>query len=32
LNPRGHYQGFFKPPLDVDRMALIYRSVRMRAE
>lgn len=32
VNPRGLYQGFFKPPLDVDRMALIYRSVRMQAE
>ena len=28
VNPDGYYQGFFKPPLAVDRMALTYRSAR----
>ena len=28
INPEGFYQGFFKPPLSVDRMALTYRSAR----
>ncbi len=28
INPQGHYHGFYKPPLDVDRMVLTYKSVR----
>lgn len=29
INPRGHYHGFFKPPLLADKIALTYRSLRM---
>jgi protein SCO1/2 len=29
INPKGFYQGFFKPPLDLDRMALTYKSLRI---
>ncbi len=29
INPEGHYYGFYKPPLDVERMFLTYRSVRL---
>ena len=28
INPQGHYHGFYKPPLDVNRMVLTYKSVR----
>lgn len=28
INPRGDYHGFFKPPLDLAKMKLTYRSVR----
>lgn len=28
INPQGHYQGFFKPPLDASRMSLTYQSLR----
>lgn len=28
INPRGHYHGFFKPPLDLAKMKLTYRSAR----
>lgn len=27
INPRGHYHGFFKPPLDIPRMKLTYQSM-----
>lgn len=30
LNPDGHYHGFYKPPLDVDKIFLTYRSERLR--
>ena len=30
LNPQGHYHGFYKPPLDVEKMFLTYRSERLR--
>lgn len=29
INPRGDYHGFFKPPLDLAKMKLTYRSARM---
>ena len=29
INPQGHYHGFYKPPLDANKMALTYKSVRM---
>lgn len=29
MNAQGHYQGFYKTPLDLDRMALTYQSIRM---
>ena len=29
VNPRGHYHGFFKPPIEVGKLALTYKSVRM---
>jgi len=29
INPQGHYQGFYKPPLDVERMFITYQSVRL---
>ncbi len=32
INPQGHYHGFYKPPLDVDRMLLTYRSERLRLD
>ena len=28
INPQGYYHGFYKPPLDLDRMTLTYKSVR----
>ena len=28
INPQGHYQGFYKPPLDAQKMTLIYQSLR----
>lgn len=28
INPRGHYHGFFKPPLDAARLKLTYTSIR----
>jgi len=28
INPRGHYHGFFKPPLDIARLKLTYLSMR----
>ena len=28
LNPAGHYFGFFKPPIELDKLALTYKSVR----
>ena len=28
INPRGHYHGFFKPPLDSARLKLTYTSIR----
>ncbi len=27
INPRGHYHGFFKPPLDINRMKLTFQSM-----
>ena len=32
INPAGHYNGFFKPPLDVDRMLMTYKSIRASAQ
>ena len=29
INPRGHYQGFFKAPLDLAKMKVTYRSLRV---
>jgi len=29
INPQGHYHGFYKPPLDQNKMALTYKSLRM---
>ena len=29
MNAQSHYQGFYKTPLDLDRMALTYQSIRM---
>ena len=28
VNPAGHYSGFYKPPLDVSRMFMTYKSIR----
>lgn len=30
INPRGYYHGFFKPPFDTAKLALTYRSERMK--
>ena len=32
IDPNGHYHGFYKPPLDAERMFLTYRSLRMANE
>lgn len=32
VNPDGHYAGFYKPPLDVARITLTYKSLRMSQE
>lgn len=32
IDPDGHYHGFYKPPLDAERMFLTYRSHRMSKE
>ena len=32
INPQGHYHGFYKPPLDVNKMLLTYRSERLRLD
>ncbi len=29
INPDGFYQGFYKPPLDLDRMLVTYKSLRL---
>lgn len=29
INPQGYYHGLYKPPLDANKMALTYKSVRM---
>ncbi|MBT8148947.1 MAG: SCO family protein [Pseudomonadales bacterium] len=29
VNPQGHYHGFYKPPLDPNKMAITYKSVRL---
>jgi protein SCO1/2 len=29
INPRGDYQGFFKAPLDLAKLKVTYRSVRV---
>lgn len=31
INPAGHYSGFYKPPLDVSRMLMTYKSIRASA-
>ena len=32
INPRGHYHGFFKAPLDLAKMKVTYRAARYRWE
>jgi len=32
INPRGDYQGFFKPPFDIAKLKMTYRSVRWQYE
>lgn len=32
INPRGDYQGFFKPPFDIAKLKMTYRSVRWQFE
>ena len=32
INPRGDYQGFFKPPFDIAKLKMAYRSVRWQFE
>ena len=29
VNPQGHYAGFYKPPLDANKMSITYKSVRL---
>ena len=31
INPAGHYSGFYKPPFDVNRMLMTYKSIRASA-
>ena len=31
INPAGHFSGFYKPPLDVSRMLMTYKSIRASA-
>ena len=30
INADGHYQGFYKPPLDLEKIALTYQSIRLK--